>query len=217
MKKNIFITVFILLSLPLIHCQDTLNMIPYHLDFRFVKGVYRTFEEFRENSPSIQYNYEVVFTTTNDRKSRKKDYVKYLDPATGNYENLFQGDIWGFTDGNAVYKLYGDVFFRLGEIKPVMWMTCNTKTNDYYGITGVRLEKRYESFTAIYDLETDSVYNPNDIKELEKMIANKLPQDTISENDTNKTVFMRIGEYNADHTVYFPVNIAKKDDDPFGF
>lgn len=216
LKKCLITIPLVLLTLPVLRCQDSTNMIPYYIGFRFVKGVYRTYDEFRRNSPSILYNYQVVFTSTKDLKEIKKDYVKYYNPQKGKYEKLFEGDIWGFTDGKVVYKLYKNLFFKLGEIKPIMWISSNTETLEVHTLAFPRAYTKFESYSLIYDFENDTVYSPRNTVELEKLMKDKSTQDTISNSDTNKTVFMRIEEFDANHPVYFPVSSAPKYDDPFG-
>jgi len=63
--------------------DDTLNL---------KKGIYKTFNEFRENSPSIPLEYEIV---------RVNDIAYQLK--IGKEETEHYGAIWGFCDGKAVY------------------------------------------------------------------------------------------------------------------
>jgi len=63
--------------------DDTLNM---------KKGIYKTFDEFKENAPSIPLEYEII-------KVNDLAYQLKIDQEKTN----FFGGIWGFCDGNKVY------------------------------------------------------------------------------------------------------------------
>lgn len=71
------------------------------------KGVYRTFDEFRTNSPSIVTKYQI------DERSGSKQYwlfkdnkkVKLLNEVTGKFE-IEEDNIWGYSDGENIYVLY---------------------------------------------------------------------------------------------------------------
>ncbi len=56
------------------------------------KGIYKTFDEFKENTPSIPFEYEVI-------KVNELAYQLKIDQEKTN----FYGSIWGFCDGKTVY------------------------------------------------------------------------------------------------------------------
>ncbi len=69
----------------------------------FTKGVYKTFDEFKNNHPSINN-----FTTGKNSKITDAMYVK---DNTGN--DYLLRDFWGYSDGKKFYINTGDNFFRL--------------------------------------------------------------------------------------------------------
>ncbi len=73
----------------------------------FRKGVYRTFEEFRTNSPSITSNYYIEERTGAQEYWLNKDNkkVRILNEHSGKYEKE-EDYIWGYCDGDNIYVLY---------------------------------------------------------------------------------------------------------------
>ncbi|WP_188938183.1 hypothetical protein [Puia dinghuensis] len=66
------------------------------------RGVYTSFEEFRNNAPSIQ-NFEV--------KQEKKEKILYIKDANGS--SYYTHDAWGYCDGKAIYIM------RSGSLYPI--------------------------------------------------------------------------------------------------
>jgi len=69
----------------------------------YKKGIYKTFDEFVQNQPSI-----TDFTKGKNGKVTDEMYVK--DAAGSEY---LLRDFWGFSDGRNIYINTGDNFFRL--------------------------------------------------------------------------------------------------------
>jgi hypothetical protein len=63
-------------------------------DGPLVKGVYNSFEEFKDNAPSIR-DYEI--------KKEKKKSILYLKD--GNGHSYYCHNAWGYCDGNAIYVM----------------------------------------------------------------------------------------------------------------
>ena len=70
----------------------------------YKKGIYKTFDEFKNNSPSIK-NYEVVYKGKNDvLRGQEED---------GPFHTI--KNAWGFCDGTNLYICSSDNFFLLGK------------------------------------------------------------------------------------------------------
>ena len=65
------------------------------------KGFYLTYQEFINNSPSIKYDFNVIEFPETPSDSLGIDVKFILNDATKKIH-----DIWGFSDGNAVYVSY---------------------------------------------------------------------------------------------------------------
>lgn len=86
--KKIYALLFICLLSQAVFSQklivdDTLNL---------KKGIYKTFNEFKENAPSIPLEFEVI-------KVNEIAYQLKIDQEKTN----FYGSVWGFCDGKKVY------------------------------------------------------------------------------------------------------------------
>lgn len=98
MRRFLFLTSFFFLF------QNTFSQaLIIDQDFRFKKGIYRDFNEFKYNNPSIEFNYDV-----------KTDPVKYGFVNRGGLYNYYSiiidkklgksvGEVFGFCDGINVY------------------------------------------------------------------------------------------------------------------
>jgi hypothetical protein len=75
-------------------------------DTVFKKGVYKTFNEFKKNNPSIK-NYEI-------KKTGKADLLFVKDEEGNEYPTR---EIWGFCDGNFIYIKSANIFFKLEKFK----------------------------------------------------------------------------------------------------
>lgn len=71
-----------------------------YTDTALVSGVYLSFEEFRNNAPSIR-NFEVLPNTQEDKDN--KNLLLYLK-GSGN-ESIYTRDAWGYCDGMTVYVM----------------------------------------------------------------------------------------------------------------
>jgi hypothetical protein len=93
--------------------QSRYSAVIYNDSVLMVKGVYRDFQEFRDNAPSIQ-NFETI-----DHKGK---LLLYLKEDGGSY---YSRDAWGYCDGKNIYVMKdgmlvpawkeGKAFYLLGQ------------------------------------------------------------------------------------------------------
>ncbi len=86
--------------------------IPNYNEIKPKKGIYKTFDEFKNNSPSILNEYRLVVRTPYEQAKllAKGNILKIID-ATGNERRIRK--IWGFFDGDAIFIYYPDSFNKL--------------------------------------------------------------------------------------------------------
>jgi hypothetical protein len=78
-------------------------------------GIYRAFEEFRRNSPSITQEFVFAKTSSNPNKpylEAEKDQLQLVDPRGRKSRVLDK--IWGFCDSSGVYLYFEDTY-QLGK------------------------------------------------------------------------------------------------------
>lgn len=84
------------------HYSSVLKTFPPLYLSEYVPGVYLTFEEFKNNKPSIK-EYQVI--------KKENTEVLYVKDENGN--DYLIRKIWGFSDGRNVYVKSADMYFRL--------------------------------------------------------------------------------------------------------
>ena len=77
---------------------------------RSKKGIYKSYFDFRENTPDYNIEFDVEYKTkSSSDEAITIKYARLTDPVTG--EKI--KDIWGFTDGKASYTLFGKKYMPL--------------------------------------------------------------------------------------------------------
>jgi hypothetical protein len=74
--------------------------IPMDSETVYAPGVYASFEEFRNNTPSIQ-DFEI--------KTEGRDILLYIKGATGS--SYYSHDAWGYSDGKSLYIMKGGILW----------------------------------------------------------------------------------------------------------
>ncbi len=83
------------------------SKIAYGPGFRFKPGIYRSYDNFINNSPAIPVDWIVSGKDKQDRsffaKIFRDDVVEY--DSSGHRKNAIVNEIWGFSDGRTVYVM----------------------------------------------------------------------------------------------------------------
>jgi len=72
-------------------------------DSVYKDGIYRTFEEFKHNKPSIEFNYNVIVKSRGYGLSNLADQVPFYKIMINKKEGKSIGKVFGFCDGKSVY------------------------------------------------------------------------------------------------------------------
>lgn len=72
-------------------------------DTIFREGIYRTFEEFKYNKPSIEFNYNLITKSRRYGLSNEEGEVPFYNIMINKKEGKSIGKIFGFCDGKTVY------------------------------------------------------------------------------------------------------------------
>jgi len=78
------------------------------------KGIYQTFNEFKNNHPRIKEGYVVEKKPRKQKEWKGSFDVTLFDKATG---KKFKKNIWGFSDGQTAYVYHKDQFYPLDITK----------------------------------------------------------------------------------------------------
>lgn len=124
-KYFIFIGAYFILSCKLLAQVNT--YVEYDINFKFVKGIYLTFDEFRNNNPSIQNDFYLIdkntvtyFSELNSIKFMENYPFRQRKVSYSHLNNdsilLPLEDIWGFTDSEFVYFFKGYKIYRVNRV-----------------------------------------------------------------------------------------------------
>ena len=126
MKRLNCCILFLILILYSCTLQSQGNFVKYTFDFEFEEGLYQTFDEFKNNSPSIK-TYAIV--TINDaflEQFREKVSVKrieYID-RNGKQGSLKRKEVWGVCSDGKIYILINRSFQRIDRIGSMIYFTA---------------------------------------------------------------------------------------------
>ena len=197
------------------------DSVKYTPDFKFVDGIYRTFEEFKENNPSIKRkavlddNPGMQFFVGRFTKAEK---IAYKD-STGNMQIIKRKDVWGYCSNDVVYIKYNRNFHRILKIGSIIFFIelYNTSTTYYqdpikfipYFRTNSSIEYQY-----IIDFKTGDIlkYDLNNFLALlfdDKDLYNKFMA-IPSDRKRKKQMFNYLNKFNERNPVYFKLNPNKQ-------
>jgi hypothetical protein len=117
----------------LVNLKGQVNKIMYTPDFVFEEGIYLSFEEFKNNNPSIK-KYAIVASRSlmNDLVygDEKIKYIQYVD-AAGQQQKLKRKEIWGICEDGYISVRIGEEFHETKIIGAISYMV-KIVTNDLY-------------------------------------------------------------------------------------
>lgn len=101
-------SIFLLLQFYLLtlFAQDSTALVKYERGFKFRDGIYFSFNDFKQNTPSILYSNIV---------SEESGYFKYKN-YLGEIKEIKKKDTWGYSKGGNVYKFIGLDFYQVAGI-----------------------------------------------------------------------------------------------------
>ncbi|MCB9193065.1 MAG: hypothetical protein H6597_00910 [Flavobacteriales bacterium] len=134
--------------------QPDSTWMPYTSAYTFRSGVYRTFDEFRNNAPGIP-----IEALTDDQGLRIRDIDEeigrlYHVDSTGQRVRIDGDHIWGYCTHDIVRVAAGNGFFRIGRMGALAHLIIERTVNDYdpyasgYGGYTVQEERMIDTMTG---------------------------------------------------------------------
>lgn len=99
--------------------QSRLDL-PISRDRSLVKGVYKSFEEFKNNAPSIA-DYEI--------RTEKKSCILYLKDTGGN--SYYSHSVWGLCDGQTIYVMLDGELYSSWKEQKAYYVSGEVKIKEY--------------------------------------------------------------------------------------
>jgi hypothetical protein len=98
--RTITFIIFIVLTSVSLYCKSQI-IVPILSDSNLVPGIYTSFDEFKQNKPSIRIQLQAIPDTTGT--GVRATFIQYR-LETKEKQQLKNKEIWGFSDGRDVYK-----------------------------------------------------------------------------------------------------------------
>ncbi|NTW32639.1 MAG: hypothetical protein HGB12_08455 [Bacteroidetes bacterium] len=201
---RLYTSILLLLSLPGFSQNDSVKTIKYNRDFVFNDGVYKTFQEFKNNSPSIK-----KFSVKKASPLSDPNYtlIEYSDTIAD--KNKLK-DCWGYCYHGNVYIAhpYYAYYFKL----MVIGSLCH-----YYGIseilssnafgnnmvTGISFDKDYGQFMLDFKTGITQIFNYKTFLNFIKTNDDELYQELIVQKKKRQIIYMYLLKYNERHPIWF--------------
>ena len=189
---------FLLLKLPLLSQNDSLDYEAYYQGFPFQEGIYTTFEEFKRNDPAVITEFErrgSELYAYNDSLEK----MILIDPAK----------IWGYSQVGNIYISSNDSYWRIINIGRLAQFSAIAisvfRTVDSFGFP---IEQETKSMQQLFlDMETGKSYaltaeNLTPYIDKEPLLKERFRN---MKRVRDRELIVVLKAYNELHPIYFPV------------
>lgn len=187
--------------------QDTTGKIKYTNDFVFNDGIYKSFQDFKNDNPSI-----TKFTVKKPMPLADPNYtvLNYTcKDSSKSTDNCEMKNCWGYCYRSSVYisYIYKSYFFKLMVIGAVCHFAGLSVTGDLNPMNDISIgfaaDNKYRQY--FLDFETGEVLD-FDFKNFSTFLMthdDELYQQLMKESKKKKKIFSYLLKYNAKHPIYF--------------
>jgi len=215
MRLLIFCQVLILFFKPFGSFSQ--EYIQYHFDFKFNEGVYMSYDEFKQNNPSIS-SYKIIYkdpliNTHIADNSTIKRIIIWND--AGSKIELKPSEVWGVSRKSRVYIIHDRKFCKLLQIGLMTYFEWSYKQSNYdlYYYRGIPSGRKVIKQKMLLNYLTGEVSHLKLLKFTPILkFDDELYQEFESHNDVmNKNAIMisYLLRFNDRNPIYFPVNSEK--------
>lgn len=214
MRLRFLSTIIIVLTVSMLSAQrDTLGR--YSPGFKFKDGLYMSFEDFKQNCPSIRQS-EIV--------SEEKSTYEEIDPRDEWFQlvndslRLIEKDsVWGYSNRGKVFLRNQEYFDRLvviGSLCHIIhretFMDYNSAMYNGFGYVPIQREVQVEFFLDMRTGEKEKFIERNFEKHLADDPVLFASFSKMSKKRKKESMFQFLHAYNQDHPVYFPISRCRK-------
>jgi hypothetical protein len=190
--------------------QDTAQWVPYHGGMDLREGIYRDFNSFRHNRPSVpieKLRDDQGLPITDIRRVVSK---LYWQPDTGSQQAVRMNALWGFCQNDGVYVQAGNGFYRIGMMGSLAHMTYEQTVRDWDPYM-----YRYGSMTRTYviqqmlDMSTGKFlpFNASGMDQAlqhDQVLLEEFRGMKKKERNSDEVLFRFLRLYNDRHLLEFP-------------
>lgn len=197
-------------------CFGQQKAIEYTKDFSFREGIYRSFQDFKNNNP-IPPSKIVFNSNKNDKDFLKyvlgKSTFTYVD-STGKEQELKTNDAWGYCSNRTVYINHGTDFNRINIIGSICHFVATVPMkvgvsdpffyNDPFGQPE---QYAYISNQYIIDFESGKVMefivgNMETLLQKDEALYKEFT--SLKKKKKRDMIFVYLRKFNEKHPIYFP-------------
>jgi hypothetical protein len=212
MKIFYFFIFVCLLPFSRIFCQPEadIKLVKYTHDFRFTDGIFMSFEEFKNNAPSIR-----KFEYIENKNSREKgNYtIRYIDTdSTGNSKTRAARRCFGFSRNGVFYFNNGSSgyyrMFIIGALSHILWYTKYTSLYGDYAADGLMIASTVHEFKEyLLDFETGEKFKftYKKFKDFLKTHDEELLNELEKSKNKREMIHYFLLKYNEKHPIYIPL------------
>ncbi len=185
---------------------DTVRFVKYDKNYRFQDGVYLTFQEFKENNPSVR-----DFKVSKSSQFFGETVLETVCSDGSGYCEI--KNCWGYVQNNAVYISQGfsGYYYRLQIIGALIHFfalnTYSVPTYDYaYGYPYYRNQRSVENQEYVIDFNTGRKMEFSYKTFLQYLQVHdiELYEELRNAKKKRKMIYHFMLKYNERHPVYFP-------------
>lgn len=191
------------------NAQPDSSWVRYQGGFNFHEGIYKGFQDFRHNAPSILK--EELIDDQGRAVQNIHDARRLFHPdSTGERKEVDLDRAWGFCENDVVYLRAGDGFYRIGQygalchlvFEQTMW-TADPFYGGAYGSGRTTVQSQY-----VLDMETGA-FEAFDAANMERILARdevlRAEWDTVPKKQRKReAIYVFLRRYNERHPLYFP-------------
>lgn len=210
------IALILILNLLFVYSSSSQNMIQYNKDFVLTEGVYLSFEEFKQQKPSI-VDFKVV--RSSQYSSDVSLEAQCVDTLTGKTGVCKIFNVFGFVQNNTLYIELGvkGMFYRvqiLGslihyfDLQSRIVTSYDPRYDNPYSYTPYVTQRRTDRIEYVIMFETGEkmVFN---YRNFSRFLAEKDPElynELQNTKQKRKMIYYFMLKYNQKHQIYFPEN-----------
>lgn len=214
MKDLLSSSISIILLFFVFHLSAQVNLEKFSHGFDFAEGVYLTYEEFKQNNPSIK-EYELITEDVKYFKSKKPlvriKKINYSTPG-GMKETLKSKNVWGISKEGKVYILVDGYPQKLIKIGSIIYFVVATVEYSGGGSFSSNMGggKQLMSYEGLLDFNTGGYYqytmkNFLAFMHRDKELYNEFMRIKGKKNQKHKMISY-IDKFNERNPIFFPSN-----------
>jgi len=204
-----FITAVLLVASIPIYAQIEDDLALYDGDFDFQEGIYRTFQEFKNNAPYFKVGLVQDNRGTKIPEMWREDEALFYPDENGELQPIDKEKMWGYSYRDAIYVQVNNTFERIMVLGSICHFlgTTTSYTSDPFGYYGGGSSRQTTQRQFMLDMENGGIYDFNTenlsaILERDQVLSEQF--EDIPKKKKKDALFLFLRKYNERHALFFP-------------